>query len=236
MAYQKTNWNTAPLSKTNMNKIETELKYLDDCNTLQLPETEIPLNADLNNYITVGAYKSTSASVTDTLTNCPLTGAGFKLIVEKNHGDQRYTQTIHSNTLTSQIFVRTYTGSWGEWQKMVLTPVSALTPGSLTSDVGHFQSGGNYNWCKRSGNVVSFFFSIIIDTEITNGWTQALVTFPTGFRPNNYTLMTMAVGNQGGTTNNYTNVVVAANPNGNFNGEWKLKVGDKLQLGGCFII
>lgn len=230
MSYQKTNWQnlpntTTPVNQTNLNKIETELKYLDDKSLIH--KGNLANNTDLNNVTETGIYYVGDA----TLINAP-EDYQYRTLQVINNNNYTIVQFIFA---IEKIYIRRYAGSpasWGAWAEYY---TSTRTAGSLTSDVGHFE-GDSYKWCRRSGNVVTFYFSLIIDTALTSPWNETLVTFPKGFRPKSYTLITMAVGNQSSTTNNYTNVLGGIDTTGKLGGQWKLAVGDKIQLGGTFII
>ena len=62
----------------------TEKDYYKALNT---GNTVIPENADLNDYMTAGVYTCTGSTVAKTLANCPHVGSNFKLIVNKNTGN-----------------------------------------------------------------------------------------------------------------------------------------------------
>ena len=76
--------------------------------------SSIASNADLNTYRTVGVYTCPSASVAQTLSNCPTTSS-FRLEVKQLINAERYVQEMYVNSVTIPMFIRTYTGSWGEW-------------------------------------------------------------------------------------------------------------------------
>ena len=48
--------------------------------------TEIPQNADLNDYLTPGVYTCATSGIAETLSNCPHIHSNFKLIVNQNTG------------------------------------------------------------------------------------------------------------------------------------------------------
>lgn len=83
---------------------------------------EIPKNADLNNYHQFGNYISIAASTTDTLKNCPLTGSGFAMHVERITGDRSdyCKQRIISNNSNAREYWRTkLEGVWQKWYMVV---------------------------------------------------------------------------------------------------------------------
>ena len=219
MAYTKTNWTngTTPINETNLNKIETELKNLDDNSLMYLGL--VPVD-DLNDLKTNGYYQTSNK----TLANAGDDYNWCVLFCVKNGTATR--QILIKNTF---IKTRTFSGNpatWSSWATFEpgenAETVLARKTSSLTSSVGTLDE--SYKWCRRSGNTISFFISITITTAITNGWSQPLAVFPSGYRPNNYTLMTLAVGSQSSTSNQYKSVTAAVNPNGNLEGDWKLSV------------
>ena len=54
---------------------------------LNIGNTNILENDDLNNYLTPGVYTCMSSTIANTLANCPHIGSNFKLIVNKNRGN-----------------------------------------------------------------------------------------------------------------------------------------------------
>ena len=126
--------------------------------TLEVAGTEIPANADLNNYTTPGAYYSNNSEITQSLGNCPLTQNGFKLIVEYSQASNRIIQTIKSNDrVNSKSYVRTYVDFWGDWLKDVKEHIlysnTSGTTGNITlsksidlfDEVEIFYTVANYN-------------------------------------------------------------------------------------------
>lgn len=94
---------------------------------------EIASNSDLNDYYVPGTYCSTGDEITDTLSNCPFTGSGFKLevistVASSNTGYQ--IQRIYPNN-DSQIFYmrRRLAASSGEWD-----PWAAYSSCSITNN------------------------------------------------------------------------------------------------------
>ena len=81
--------------------------------------TFIAANTDLDNLTTPGTYRCDNSTVTPTLVNCPVTSGYFKMTVEAIHSSTRIRQIIYISTGTSNVYVRTYTGSWGDWKKML---------------------------------------------------------------------------------------------------------------------
>ena len=95
--------------------------------TFQLSDTfatKFPSGADLNNYTTAGTYISTGASITNSLSNCPVSGVAFKmLVIYVGYGTIAYggTQIIFSS---GGIYARRNSSSpnnvtWGAWKTIV---------------------------------------------------------------------------------------------------------------------
>lgn len=76
--------------------------------------TEIPENADLNDYTTPGVYYCPSAAIAGTLTNAPASNA-FKLIVGRTVLSTRFFQIAILNVSGPVIWKRYYNGSWSAW-------------------------------------------------------------------------------------------------------------------------
>lgn len=105
---------TTPVNATNLNATNAEIDKRYNLEQGQILTNE----TDLNTLTTIGSYYSNSATITNSLVNCPIKDAGFKLIVEYTTASNRIVQTIKvNNASTSATYIRTYTGSWGEWIK-----------------------------------------------------------------------------------------------------------------------
>ena len=90
---------------------------------------EIPASANLNNYTTVGVYYSPSAARSETLSNTPVTNAGYKLIVAQTGytGTSYVVQIAILGAASYQcIYMRNRTASaWNDWR--------CLTQGDMRS-------------------------------------------------------------------------------------------------------
>lgn len=81
-------------------------------------------NDNLNNYDVPGIYVCDSAVKAATLSNTPITTAGFKMYVEYTISTSRLRQTIHVNNASSDTFIRSYTATgWSGWRKITTTAV-----------------------------------------------------------------------------------------------------------------
>lgn len=88
--------------------------------------TAIPQNADLNDYIEPGIYRSAGSSVTSTLDNLPGGfSAGFRLEVKAISSTNFIKQIIYPDDGPNQVFyIRQYdNGPWYDWVKFSGTPV-----------------------------------------------------------------------------------------------------------------
>ena len=118
------------LNKENMNDLENRIAKLEESLTkkinnidiLNFPKNEIPENADLNDYTTIGVYASINYS--STLKNCPHKTDAFKLIVERvSVSDRRVRQTVMANNLNCNTYVRYLKDTWSSWYKINMTAV-----------------------------------------------------------------------------------------------------------------
>lgn len=77
---------------------------------------------NLNNYTQCGNYLSPAAIITDTLDNCPMTGSGFVLRVERTTGGSMIgwcRQCIVPNKYIPVEYWRTMSdGNWSGWVKI----------------------------------------------------------------------------------------------------------------------
>lgn len=78
----------------------------------------IPDNSDLNNYKTVGVYGVLNSTHAGTISNIPVGGSGFRLIVSGINGGTGYVrQEYIKGNQPGIIYIRHYTGSWTGWYK-----------------------------------------------------------------------------------------------------------------------
>lgn len=77
-------------------------------------ENPITSGSNLDSYKSVGVYQSSASTITNTLVNCPTTGAGGKLTVVQEYGSGRITQIWHTND--NRFFMRYYnSNTWSYW-------------------------------------------------------------------------------------------------------------------------
>ena len=123
-----------PLDATNMNLLQTNVEnainsLISRIETLEahddlLPGTEIQQNADLNNFSTPGNYYASSSTTTNTLSNCPFTGSGLKLVVMQTTATRIRQEAYATNNSSANTYWRTYTTSgWQPWRQVTTTTV-----------------------------------------------------------------------------------------------------------------
>jgi len=98
---------------------------------------EIPSGADLNSYTDFGNYVSTNEARSKTLKNCPWTGSGFKLIVERITGDTTgdyFKQRLIPNADECIEIIRHYVTGKGytAWKRLIPGEYLPLSGGKLT--------------------------------------------------------------------------------------------------------
>ena len=117
--------------------------------------TSIPSGADLNDYTTAGTYISGSAAVTNSLSNCPVTGVSIKLVVLYiGYGNIGYGQQIIF-AADMRIWVRNATtnGNWGGWKHLTYAEnVLSLSGGTLTGNITLDGNTLQYVW-KYGGTI-----------------------------------------------------------------------------------
>lgn len=87
----------------------------------------IDSGADLNSYTTPGLARSTSGTISASLSNVPWTSGGFLLMTMYTTSTSTKIQIFFPVSLSTSngIFVRTYRNSaWDAWVKIALTEVS----------------------------------------------------------------------------------------------------------------
>lgn len=91
--------------------------------TIEPPEkilqngTAIPQNSDLNDYIVAGKYYAGDSTIAATITNTPIVGSGFGLLIIYNYIG-RPTQFVFGNDRT--IYHRYFNGTtWSSWVRIL---------------------------------------------------------------------------------------------------------------------
>lgn len=130
--------------------------------------SNIPSNADLNEYVTPGTYYC-NASTAATLSNAPVSNSGIHLIVQYVTGSASSTQTIIAGN--GLIYHRYhYDTSFGDWQR-VLTAVNDRFYGS--NQYGTWQklpSGLMIEWGAATSGTIS-----------AGSWEDVTFSFPLVF-------------------------------------------------------
>ena len=81
---------------------------------------DISSGTDLDTLTTIGTYRTNSATVTNSLSNCPVTGAAIRLVVQRTSHTNRYYQLIiPADPADPTIYIRKYLSGWGSWYKWV---------------------------------------------------------------------------------------------------------------------
>ena len=129
----------------------------------------IPSEADLNDYVNPGKYKSASKDISQSLKNTPYTNGGFKLDVIPLSSNNYLMQEIRCNSANNKVFRRRASYSTSEWE--------------YTDWYEDIQAKAGLNYTVGTNGV----FNKLTDIGIT--------TFPTTMKivansmPNNSTLM-----------------------------------------------
>ena len=85
---------------------------------------EIEESSDLNNFNEAGAYYSPNSARTASLSNCPWTGSGFKLIVWSISGTSKMQWVMPMSNSADSIFFRSRTTTgWRPWYRLQGTAV-----------------------------------------------------------------------------------------------------------------
>lgn len=85
---------------------------------------DIANGADLDTFTTLGMYRTSSAAITNSLSNCPVSGAAIRLVVQRTSHTNRYSQTlITADIADGTFYIRKYLSGWGSWYKFTGTQV-----------------------------------------------------------------------------------------------------------------
>ena len=97
--------------------------------------TSIPANSDLNDYRTGGNFYAVNSSVANSISNIPVSGSGFRLIVHTMNTSTYCRQEFYKVNQPEFMYVRTYNGTWSAWYKFtgeaVQTASAQSAPASL---------------------------------------------------------------------------------------------------------
>ena len=103
--------------------------------------TDIPENADLNNYTTVGNYFCSTSVKTRTLKNRPKgLNYAFKLTYEEITANNQAVQKITENATGNEYLRVKVADNWGEWEKV-----------ALMSDIPNLSGYASQEWVQQQG-------------------------------------------------------------------------------------
>ena len=172
------NDNNSVLSKENMNDLENRIEKADNelekeiknINLLDVPETTIQENSNLNNYTSPGIYAILSASIAQTISNIPIATAG-KLIVQNLNFAQGYRQYYLTNRTDCKTYVRY--GSYGNWNPWVETTFRTLEVPMV--DIGETANLNNYTTIGTYRCAGSSIATTLINSPVNNGAFKLIV-------------------------------------------------------------
>lgn len=145
-------------------------------------------NEDLNDYTEIGFYYSPTGTISQTLSNCPVSNA-FALFVEKSSGyENACTQTITTwnGTIMRKFsrYIQTINGTFENsgWQPLY-DDTGWQTVTITHSSFAHYNTGVELKY-RRVGKVVELNGQLKNTASITLNATEVTVaTLPTGYRP-----------------------------------------------------
>lgn len=107
----------------------------------------IQSNANLNDYTQPGAYYCPNAAVAGSLTNSPITNAGFRLVVESiTNTVGRFIQTIHANGNDGCFYQRKQTSQgMSPWYKFEGTQVASAQSAASLMQAGRLDAAEQMN-------------------------------------------------------------------------------------------
>lgn len=117
----------------------------------------IPDNSDLDNYTSLGVYYVPSAASAATMTNGPVTGSGYKLVVEQMGGGASVRQTAYL-TSVGTLYRRKDGGAWSAW-------VLEITSNDFVSG----SSGHRYYTKFPDGTLVEYGY---VSLDVTSNMSQ----------------------------------------------------------------
>lgn len=79
---------------------------------------DIASGTDLDTLTTIGTYRTSSAAITGSLINCPVTSAAIRLVVQRtSHTNRYYQMIITADPADPTVYIRKYLSGWGSWYK-----------------------------------------------------------------------------------------------------------------------
>lgn len=95
--------------------------------------TAIPSNSDLNDYRTGGSYYAVNSSVANSISNIPIGGSGFRLIVRSMNTATYCRQEFYKVNQPEFMYIRTYNGTWSTWYKFTGEALQTASAQSVNS-------------------------------------------------------------------------------------------------------
>lgn len=110
--YTKNEIDTLLLEKQDVSTIDTVI--ISDIYGLGVV---IPNGSDLNDYMTAGVYYVANSTNAATISNIPVGGSGFKLLVRYLSATNRLEQVFLKPNQPEYVYRRTNTGTWSAWNR-----------------------------------------------------------------------------------------------------------------------
>lgn len=145
--------------------------------------SDIPENADLNNYTTVGNYFCSTSVKAKTLKNTPKgLNYAFKLTYEEIAANNQAVQKIVENSTGNEYIRVKVSDTWGEWEKV-----------ALMTDIPSLSGYASQEWVQQQGYQTVQQVNSLINTATADMLTQAdLDTF--NYATENWVLQTALAG------------------------------------------
>ena len=187
---------------SNINEISSNISEMEEAINEKANQTELdslkndPTNTpypissgdDLNDYVEAGFYYSPTGTVSQTLSNCPVTNA-FALFVEKSSGyENACTQTITAYNGTRMMkfsrFIQTINGTLQNSGWQPLYDDTGFTTVNVTHRSFGLYTSGSPMTVRRIGNMVQFNGIVKNTSAITLKATEVTIaTIPSEYRP-----------------------------------------------------
>ena len=171
---QPSDWSPSNFDKADASHIHSRLN-----------PTAIPLNDDLNDYITQGSFYCASNATAQTLTNCPVEEA-FHLEVYRHAGVRQVLQLYPTYSVIT--YERNYyNNKWSNWYKVPTQSDITSLNSTITNKADKNHTHGvakkvttiaENRYCVQLGNIAIFsWWSGAINNPVRNNWTN-LYTLP----------------------------------------------------------
>lgn len=108
--------------------------------------SEIPVDSNLNDYTTAGAYVVKSDAIAAQITNMPRSASGRLIVIYNGNAANYVTQIYLPTTRVTRIYVRTKGDTtWSSWQTFALGTFEVHTGTVTTSSGGTASFANTYN-------------------------------------------------------------------------------------------